>query len=88
MEPSEELISTSIGHLHALKNTKEIRLGKMTYIQYRPSKTKSLIDEIDRVLAKHYGFTDEELDFIINYDIKYRMGQDRREWGLMTASLL
>ena len=26
--------------------------------------------------ACHYGFTDEELDFIINYDIKYRMGQD------------
>jgi hypothetical protein len=25
--------------------------------------------------AKHYGFTDEELDFIINYDIKYRMGR-------------
>jgi len=22
------------------------------------------------------GFTDEELDFIINYDIKYRRGQD------------
>jgi hypothetical protein len=26
------------------------------------------------ILAQHYGFTDEELDFIINYDIKYRMG--------------
>jgi hypothetical protein len=25
-------------------------------------------------LAKHYGFSEEELDFIINYDIKYRMG--------------
>ena len=37
-------------------------------------KSKPIIDEIDRVLAKHYGFTDEELDFIINYDIKYRMG--------------
>jgi hypothetical protein len=36
--------------------------------------SKSIIDKIDRVLAKHYGFTDEELDFIINYDIKYRMG--------------
>jgi hypothetical protein len=24
--------------------------------------------------AKPNGFTDEELDFIINYDIKYRMG--------------
>jgi hypothetical protein len=27
-------------------------------------------------LAGHYGFTDEELDFLINYDIKYRMGQE------------
>ena len=26
------------------------------------------------LLAKHHGFTEEELDFIINYDIKYRMG--------------
>jgi len=23
----------------------------------------------------NYGFTNEEPDFIINYDIKYRMGQ-------------
>ena len=37
-------------------------------------KSKPIIDKIDRVLAKHYGFTEEELDFIINYDIKYRMG--------------
>ena len=37
---------------------------------------ESVIDEIDKVLAKHYGFTDEELDFIINYDIKYRMGDE------------
>lgn len=36
---------------------------------------KAIIDEIDTVLAQHYGFTDEELDFIINYDIKYRMGK-------------
>ena len=38
--------------------------------------TKSIIDEIDTVLADHYGFTPEELDFIINYDIKYRMGKE------------
>ena len=31
------------------------------------------------MLAKHYGFTDEELDFIINYDIKYRMGRGAAE---------
>jgi hypothetical protein len=28
------------------------------------------------VLTRHYKFTEEELDFIINYDIKYRMGSD------------
>jgi hypothetical protein len=38
--------------------------------------SKPIIDEIDRVLAQHYDFTDEELDFIINYDIKYRVGVD------------
>jgi hypothetical protein len=41
-----------------------------------PKRSKPIIDEIDRVLARHYGFTDEELDFIINYDIKYRMGDE------------
>ena len=42
----------------------------------RSRSAKPIIDEIDRVLAAHYGFTDEELDFIINYDIKYRMGRE------------
>jgi len=41
--------------------------------------SKSIIDKIDTVLAKHYGFTDEELDIIINYDIKYRMGKGSGE---------
>jgi len=27
-------------------------------------------------LAGHYRFTAEELDFILNYDIKYRLGHD------------
>jgi hypothetical protein len=46
------------------------------YQEFRPSKSKSMIDKMDTALAAHYGFTDKELDFIINYDIKYRMGQD------------
>ncbi len=43
--------------------------------RYFPQKSKKLLDEIDKILAEHYGFTEEELDFIINYDIKYRMGK-------------
>ncbi len=46
------------------------------YKRYFPQQCKMLSDRIDRTLAKHYGFTDEELDFIINYDIKYRMGRN------------
>ena len=38
-------------------------------------KSKNIIDEIDKTLAQYYGLTDQELDFIINYDIKYRMGR-------------
>ena len=34
---------------------------------------------IDILLASHYGFTEEGLDFIINYDIKYRMGDELNE---------
>lgn len=45
--------------------------GKVVYDEFFPKHSKLVIDEIDRVLANHYGFTDEELDFIINYDIKY-----------------
>lgn len=41
---------------------------------FQKKKSKPIIDEIDKALAKHYDFTDEELDYIINYDIKYRMG--------------
>ena len=37
------------------------------------------MDRIDQALAKDYGFTDEELDFVINYDIKFRMGASDTE---------
>ena len=56
------------------KKRNQQNTGIVRYDEFYPSNSKPIIDEIDRVLAEHYGFTDEELDFIINYDIKYRMG--------------
>jgi hypothetical protein len=35
-----------------------------------------LIQVSDWRVPANYGFTEEELGFIINYDIKYRMGRD------------
>ena len=56
------------------KETHYRTTGRVVYDEFYPRHSKPIIDEIDRLLAQHYGFTDEELDFIINYDIKYRMG--------------
>jgi hypothetical protein len=66
----------------SLKRTSEVREMKFAHDTLRvqciiPKLSKAIIDEIDTVLAKHYGFTDEELDFILNYDIKYRLGLGR-----------
>ena len=56
------------------KETRYKTTGKVVYDEFNQKPSKPIVDEVDQVLAGHYGFTDEELDFIINYDIKYRMG--------------
>lgn len=57
--------------------TREQRQTGTTQTQsFKIQRSKALIDEIDRMLARHFGFDEEELDFIINYDIKYRIGAD------------
>lgn len=35
--------------------------------------------------ARPHGFTDEELNFILNYDIKYRLGRDTGEEDRMKS---
>ena len=49
--------------------------GVLHIQSFQPRLSKPILDEIDTVLAGHYGFTAEELDFIMNYDIKYRLGR-------------
>ena len=53
--------------------------GAFLFAALIPRYSKPILDQIDRVLARHYGFTAEELDFILNYDIKYRLGQEAGE---------
>ncbi|MEP7162809.1 MAG: hypothetical protein ABI747_03535, partial [Candidatus Moraniibacteriota bacterium] len=49
---------------------------QITYDELDGVSSKPIMDEIDRALARHYGLSAEELDFIINYDVKYRMGSE------------
>ena len=53
--------------------------GDVVYDEFYPRKSKHILDQIDLVLAKHYGLSHEESDFILNYDIKYRSGKDGNE---------
>ena len=41
-----------------------------------PKASKPVIDEIDGALAEHYGLSAIVRNLLINYDIKYRMGQN------------
>lgn len=50
------------------------KYGRLKMQTFKPKLSKPIADKIDMILAEHYGFTEEELDYIINYDIKYRMG--------------
>jgi hypothetical protein len=56
---------------NAVRKTIQTRDGsEITYAEFYASKSKSLIDEIDCVLAEHFDFSVGELDFIVNYDAK------------------
>lgn len=55
--------------------------GRLTIQCMYPARSKHLIDEIDRVLARHYGLSDEELDFLLYYDAKYRLAGQATKRG-------
>jgi hypothetical protein len=56
--------------LHA----RHLKRGQTDSYTIYARKSKTIIDDIDRSLARHYDLSSTELDFIINYDLKYRMG--------------
>jgi hypothetical protein len=63
----------------ALKTIRTKDRDTITYAEFRASRSKEIIGELDRILAVEYGFTVEELDFVQNFDAKYRLGQDEPE---------
>jgi hypothetical protein len=79
-ETRTELAKLARQYLDALRSTSTIMTKSGLSIQtFSYSKCKPIIDKIDGILAQHYGLTDEELDFIVSYDVKYRLGADVEE---------
>ena len=58
------------------ENTDQVLKSRLLIDSVDSKACKPILNESDAVLAENYGFTDEELDFIINYDVKYRLGLD------------
>jgi len=76
LKASTEKLMTDLRQNAQRKKAYYKATGDVVYDEFYPKRSKAIIDDIDSVLAKHYGFTEEELDFIVNYDIKYRMGKE------------
>lgn len=62
-----------------IKNKVSKSTGNITYQEFYPRLSKSILDLIDNALGKHYGFTEEELKFIVNFDVQYRMGSQKED---------
>lgn len=48
--------------------------GRTQTQSFKVSKSKPIIDQIDEALGPHYGLTDETIEFIKNYDVRFRLG--------------
>jgi len=60
---TRKTISTKQGH-------------KIEYDEIKAFRSKSVIDEIDAELAVVYGLDEAELDYVTNYDMKYRAASE------------
>ncbi len=66
----------------AERKTINTRSGeRITYDEFFAGRAKKSMDQVDRLIASKWKLSAEELDFIQNYDIKYRMGLGGGEDG-------
>ena len=49
--------------------------GQVAYQEFYPKKSKGIIDSLDTMFAQEYKLSEKELDCIISYDFKFRMGE-------------
>jgi hypothetical protein len=47
----------------------------VVYQEFDPKESKPILDKIDDVLAKHYELSEREAEYIKNFDLRFRMGE-------------
>jgi hypothetical protein len=71
-----ELVKSLMRDLRANSEMRAMRFRHDTLqIQFLyPVKSKALIDQLDQHVGTYLGLTPQEIDFLVNYDAKYRSG--------------
>lgn len=59
------------------QHARHLKRGQTDSYTIYAKQSKHILDEIDGVLARHYGFLEEEFMFIREYDIAYRVGTSK-----------
>ena len=59
---------------HSKITTTTLVTGKMVLQEFHPKYAKDILDRIDTLIGNVYGFTEEEVNYICNFDLKFRMG--------------
>lgn len=49
--------------------------GRTEYLLYKPRYSKSVFDKVDNLLGDYYNFNQDEKEFLINYDIRFRIDE-------------
>ena len=77
---SQSLASLSAEYIDNLRENSTMLVrqqkstGRTETQSFKIQRSKPTIDKIDSLIGPMYGLTQAEVDFIINYDLKFRMG--------------
>ena len=85
LSKSEELATKTCELMQAYRDTAVRRAipykatGLVEYDEFYPRKIKDEIDNVDRVLAPLFGLSDHQIDFVCNFDVKFRTAVEQTE---------
>lgn len=83
MENIRVLDRLYVKYLTDIENNANIRTSSgsssynvSSFKEYKIGKSKAIIDEIDDYIGPLYGLTKEEIEFVKNYEIDFRLSED------------
>ena len=74
----QEALAQNLAQTSKRKTIKS-KQGFVTYREYYPASSKPIMDQADAVLAQAIGLSAEQADWVLNFEIKYRLGDLQEE---------